>query len=291
MGIRFIQCVCWAELFSPYFGCQTPAQHWIKILHLWVQEFYPVLGSGLEKGSWGILRLQHYTGYISGREENSQKWLPVLLLNFGDDFCSSVLHWQLLRHACFKIRPWKDYPDHSSSNHDGRCPTRTWLSLTQGYSLPRAVLDFIVLSRYTVATFRKSYRATPAWMTPTPKPHSPQRDLTPFLTRCWPEFDPILTSSGDLGSKLVKFGWRWWRARKRVSESWQVTCFCQRGPAFSLPLSFLVGTFHRFSKYLFAKYPNLRASALAIGFSLRPIFEASKILYLKVFQSLQNCLV
>ena len=27
-------------------GCQTPAQHWIKILHPWVQEFYPVLGLG-----------------------------------------------------------------------------------------------------------------------------------------------------------------------------------------------------------------------------------------------------
>ena len=38
-------------------------------------------------------------------------------------------------------------------------------------------------------------------MTPTPKPHSPEPDLTPFLTRFRPEFDPILTSWGDLGSK------------------------------------------------------------------------------------------
>ena len=27
-------------------GCQTPAQHRIKILHPWVQEFYPILGLG-----------------------------------------------------------------------------------------------------------------------------------------------------------------------------------------------------------------------------------------------------
>ena len=31
--------------FSLY-GCQPQAQHWIKILHPWVQEFYPVLGLG-----------------------------------------------------------------------------------------------------------------------------------------------------------------------------------------------------------------------------------------------------
>ena len=46
-------------------GCQTPAQHWIKILHPWVQEFYPVLGLGSEKSFWGMTRLQHYAGYIS----------------------------------------------------------------------------------------------------------------------------------------------------------------------------------------------------------------------------------
>ena len=27
-------------------GCQTPAQYWIKIAHPWVQKFYPVLGLG-----------------------------------------------------------------------------------------------------------------------------------------------------------------------------------------------------------------------------------------------------
>ena len=27
-------------------GSQTPAQHWIKIVHPWVQKFYPVLGLG-----------------------------------------------------------------------------------------------------------------------------------------------------------------------------------------------------------------------------------------------------
>ena len=32
-------------VFSLYW-CQTPAQHWRKILHPWVQEFYPVLGLG-----------------------------------------------------------------------------------------------------------------------------------------------------------------------------------------------------------------------------------------------------
>ena len=29
------------------YECQTPAQHWIKILHPWVQEFYLVLGLGV----------------------------------------------------------------------------------------------------------------------------------------------------------------------------------------------------------------------------------------------------
>ena len=27
-------------------GCHTPAQYWIEIVHLWVQKFYPVLGLG-----------------------------------------------------------------------------------------------------------------------------------------------------------------------------------------------------------------------------------------------------
>ena len=36
------------ELWICLYGCQTPAQHWIKILHPCVQRFYPVLrlGSG-----------------------------------------------------------------------------------------------------------------------------------------------------------------------------------------------------------------------------------------------------
>ena len=42
----FIQCGCWEELWISLYGCQTPGQHWIKILHPWVQEFYPLLGLG-----------------------------------------------------------------------------------------------------------------------------------------------------------------------------------------------------------------------------------------------------
>ena len=53
-----------------------------------------------------------------------------------------------------------------------------------------------------LATFRRSYRATPAWWPPPPHPTHPDLILTPFLTRFRPEFDPILTSWGDLGSKL-----------------------------------------------------------------------------------------
>ena len=46
----------WQFLFHPMrvpggivlvpWGCQTPAQHWIKIVHPWVQKCYPVLGLG-----------------------------------------------------------------------------------------------------------------------------------------------------------------------------------------------------------------------------------------------------
>ena len=51
----FIQCGCWEELWISLYGCQTPAQHWIKILPPWVQEFYPVLGLGS-----GGKRLRHF---------------------------------------------------------------------------------------------------------------------------------------------------------------------------------------------------------------------------------------
>ena len=48
----------WESDFDPSAGvicrCQTPAQHWMKILHPWVQELYPV--SGLENLS-GASRL------------------------------------------------------------------------------------------------------------------------------------------------------------------------------------------------------------------------------------------
>ena len=43
----FIQCGCWGEICSRW-GCQTPAQYWITIVHPWVQKFYPVLGLGSE---------------------------------------------------------------------------------------------------------------------------------------------------------------------------------------------------------------------------------------------------
>ena len=61
----FIQCRCWEEVRSLYEVSQTAAQYWIKIVHPWVQKCYPVLGWGLEKGSYGISRLQLCTGSIS----------------------------------------------------------------------------------------------------------------------------------------------------------------------------------------------------------------------------------
>ena len=55
------QAFCWEPDFYPVLvlggivlslrGCRTPAQYWIKILHPWVQKFYPVLGLGLEEVS------------------------------------------------------------------------------------------------------------------------------------------------------------------------------------------------------------------------------------------------
>ena len=61
----FVQCVLGRAVLS-LCGCQTTAQHWIKILHPGVQEFYPVLGLGSgEIVLGGISRVQHYAGYIS----------------------------------------------------------------------------------------------------------------------------------------------------------------------------------------------------------------------------------
>ena len=41
---------------------KIPAQYWIKIVHLWVQKNYPVLGLESGEGSWCISRLRFYTG-------------------------------------------------------------------------------------------------------------------------------------------------------------------------------------------------------------------------------------
>ena len=39
------------ELWISLYGCQTPTQHWIKILHPWVQELIQYWGWSLEEGS------------------------------------------------------------------------------------------------------------------------------------------------------------------------------------------------------------------------------------------------
>ena len=47
MGDRFLSSAGTGKriALSPR-GCRTPAQHWIKIVHPWVQKFYPVRGLG-----------------------------------------------------------------------------------------------------------------------------------------------------------------------------------------------------------------------------------------------------
>ena len=46
MRSRFLKERVLGELLFSLYRCQTPAQRWIKILHPWVQEFYPVFGLG-----------------------------------------------------------------------------------------------------------------------------------------------------------------------------------------------------------------------------------------------------
>ena len=54
---------------------------------------------------------------------------------------------------------------------------------------------------FSFAIFRRSYRATPTPVTPHPHtPLTPTR-FDPFLTRFWPEFDPILTLNRPKRSK------------------------------------------------------------------------------------------
>ena len=63
---------------------------------------------------------------------------------------------------------------------------------------------------FRVATFRRSYRATPAWMTPPPNPTHPDPILTLLLTRFSPELDPSLTPNEGLiaprAQNYVNFG-------------------------------------------------------------------------------------
>ena len=46
MGDRFLSSAGAGGIVLGLGGCQTPAQYWIKIVHPWVQKFYPVLGLG-----------------------------------------------------------------------------------------------------------------------------------------------------------------------------------------------------------------------------------------------------
>ena len=70
---------CWEELWISLYGCQTPAQHRIKILHPWVQEVYPVLGLG----SGGRL-LRHF-------QTPTLHWIHVSLRIDLKEFHSSPL--------------------------------------------------------------------------------------------------------------------------------------------------------------------------------------------------------
>ena len=46
MGDRFLSSAGAGGNCACSTSCQTPAQYWIKIVHPWVQKFYPVLGLG-----------------------------------------------------------------------------------------------------------------------------------------------------------------------------------------------------------------------------------------------------
>ena len=59
-------------------GCQTPAQHWIKILHPWVQEFYPVLGLGS-----GDIVLEHFQTPTLFRAATLQKCGSEIIPRFS----------------------------------------------------------------------------------------------------------------------------------------------------------------------------------------------------------------
>ena len=78
-------------------GCQTPAQHWIKILHPWVQEFYPVLGLG----SRGIV-LGHFQTLRRGVFKQGVPHLPLLVFSFG----GGQETWQPEKSRHFKQTRW-----------------------------------------------------------------------------------------------------------------------------------------------------------------------------------------
>ena len=46
LGDRFLSSAGAGGIVLALWGCQTPAQYWIKIVHPWVQKLYPVLGLG-----------------------------------------------------------------------------------------------------------------------------------------------------------------------------------------------------------------------------------------------------
>ena len=46
VGDRFYPALVLGGVVLSLWGCQTPAQYWIKLSHPWVQQFYTVLGLG-----------------------------------------------------------------------------------------------------------------------------------------------------------------------------------------------------------------------------------------------------
>ena len=70
-------------------GCQTPAQYWIKIVHPWVQKFYPVLGLGS-----GERLLWHFQTPVLYWINSGCEWAychGTLLCGFSTPKCGGVL--------------------------------------------------------------------------------------------------------------------------------------------------------------------------------------------------------
>ena len=79
-------------------GCQTPAQYWIKILHPKVQKFYPVLGLGSGRRLLGHFQTPVLNWMIGDlkisststeRQKRSQNLAPVLVIISGNSLVFS----------------------------------------------------------------------------------------------------------------------------------------------------------------------------------------------------------